>query len=239
MIKLTIDSSNFSKGLNQLQDSLNELVSPSVLTEIAKAAFTITGKRFALDLDRFSVSNPKKMHHVYEWGQIGRPEGRLFVIERLGVLYGDLIIGYKFLPSRLPVPIPLELQTPGKTGKFVSSRYIFRDKADIMENGSPVVINAKKVLTFLGSEGQVFVAPGTTVTINNPGGIESKNAFAEYMIEWYTKNPNAIMASSGLYEHITNSVATALSSNQLTTGQVKKVVQGITDRVSEGLVEII
>ena len=47
MIKLTIEDKVFLQQLNSRVNSVKELTSPSVMQEIAKAAFTITGSQFA------------------------------------------------------------------------------------------------------------------------------------------------------------------------------------------------
>lgn len=218
---------------------IKELTSPSVLTEIAKATFTITGNRFVTDLDNYARRNPKKMHHVYEWGGIGKPQSRLFVLERAAVLYGDLNVNTRFLPSKLPVPISPALLTPGPTGKVVSKRSIFADKATVMEKGTKVSFSAKKVLAFADGQGIAFIAKGTTININNPGGIQTKNAFATYMLDWYTKNGNVVMDGSGFYEKIQAETEAVLNANGTGATQVKQAVMRAAEAVSAGKVEII
>lgn len=232
MIKLTIEDKVFLQQLNSRVNSVKELTSPSVMQEVAKAAFTITGSQFAQAVDRYSVRNPKKMHHVYEWGQIGNPSARLFVIRREGILSGNLDIDVSFKMSKMPVPIPSALQTSNGMRK-VTSRNIFKDKANVMESGRSVTFIAKKVLTFLGDDGQVFVAPGTQITINNPGGIQTKNAFQTFMVEWYIQNAQAIMDSSGFYETIAQQAAKAVESGAGTLG-VRKAVASVSDKITTG-----
>jgi hypothetical protein len=228
MIKLTIHSSNLTERLLKVSNSIKELIAPTVLQEIAKVAFVVTGERFVLDVDKHAVQNPKKMHHVYEWGKIGSPEGRLFVIERLGILGGNLIVGYSFLPSKLPVPIPAELLSPGATGRTVTKQNIFRDKASVMEEGRMISYTTNKMLAFLGNNGLMFKRPGDRVEILNPGGLEVKNAFADYMIEWYTEHPNLIMQRSGLYEALANEAAIAITEGAGIAG-VRKVASNLSN----------
>lgn len=232
MIKLIIEDKVFLQQLNNRVNSVKELTSPSVMNEIAKAAFSITGSSFAQAVDRYSVRNPKRMHHVYEWGQIGNPSARLFVIKREGILGGNLSIDVSFKMSRAPVPIPTTIAESGKTRR-ITSRHIFRDKATVMESGRSVRFVAKKILTFLGDEGQVFVAPGTQITINNPGGIQTKNAFQTFMVDWYLQNAQQIMDSSGFYETIEQEAAKAIQSGQGIIG-VRKAVASATNKISIG-----
>jgi len=241
MIKLTInpkDLTNLMKEINLKVSGIEELTKPTVLQEIAKAAFTITGKRFISAVDNYSVLNPKRMHHVYEWGQIGKPNARLFVIERSRILGGNLAVSASFLPSRTSVPVPSSLQNPGRTGKSVSSRSVFRNKATVMEEGRSVTFHARKVLAFMGVDGPTFIAPGTVVHILHPGGINARNSFGNFMQEWYFKNADAIMQSSGLYEKIALDVSLALNKQKASISQVRSVVAAITDLASEGKVII-
>lgn len=207
--------------------AIKELARPSVLTEIAKAVFSITTERFVVAADNYARANPKKMHHVYEWGQIGLPSGRLFVMERQSVLNGMLVINTNFLPSRLPVPINPELLIPSRTGKVVSSRSIFAEKATVMEEGRSVSFVAKKILAFVGSDGMVFIKPGKQINILNPGGKGVKNAFAEFMLSWYLEHGTDIMNSSGLYERIANDVSIELSKNGSNINTVRRAVANI------------
>jgi hypothetical protein len=178
--------------------------------------------------------NPKKMHHIYEWNQIGNSSARLFVLSRSKVLGGNLEINIGFKPSRMPVPIPQNLLEPGKTGKFVTSRHIFRDKASVMESGKAVRFEAKRILTFMGSNGQVFLKPGTVVNILNPGGAGTKNALATYMLDWYQKNTESIMDSSGLYEKIVNDVSLALDKQNAGISDVRKAIINAVNQITAG-----
>ena len=225
MISLEVNTKQIVSELNGFVANIKQLTNPSVINELSKGIFSITGKRFVIAVDSYARSNPKKMHHVYEWGQIGQPEGRLFVIERSSIIDGSLIIGSKFLKSSLPVPINPLLLTPGNTGKTVTSRSIFSNKASVMEDGKSVSFVAKKILSFVGSEGLVFVSPNTQINILNPGGRGVKGAFAEFMLAWYTENGNTIMDNSGFYEKISNDVSIALNQKDANINTVKKAVK--------------
>lgn len=241
MIQLTINP----KQINNLFEELNlkllgikSLTTPSITEEIARAAFTITGQRFVKAVDTFAISNPKRMHHVYEWSQIGRPNARLFVLERQSILGGTLAINVSFLQSRVPVPIPPQLLTPGPTGKSVTSKTIFKDKANVMEKGKPVSFAAKKIITFLGINGQTFLQPGTVVNILNPGGVQVKNSFQRFMLEWYQNNSEAIMQSSGMYQKMINDVSNVLNASGAGAKEVRLAVKKIASIYSEDKVVI-
>jgi len=235
-VKLEIDTAQLVEDLDGFIGSVEELTSPKVLDQISRAVFSITSKRFMIDIDNYARLNPKKMHHIYEWGKIGNSSGRLFVLERSSILDGSLLISTNFLKSKMPVPINPQLLIPGKTGKAVSRRSVFANKAEVMEKGTPVSFNAKRVLAIFGNDGTAFIAKGTKINILHPGGIQTKNAFATYILEWYTKKGNAIMDSSGLYERIANDVSLALSSNNASAYEVQRAVTMIADQLDTGAI---
>lgn len=223
-LKLEIDTKQLVQGLDDLVIGIDQLVKPKALEQISRAVFSITGERFMVDIDNYSRANPKKMHHVYEWGKVGEPSGRLFVLERNSVLNGSLIINAKFLPSRMPVPINPELLQQGKNGKIVTRRSIFADKATVMEEGRSVSFTAKRILSFVGDSGLVFVKPGTQINILHPGGKGVNGAFSEFLLEWYTNNGYSAMDNSGFFEKISNNVSIALNQNNATINTVKRAV---------------
>lgn len=235
-VKLEINTAQLIEDLDGFVGNIEELANPKVLDQISRAVFSITSKRFMIDIDNYARLNPKKMHHIYEWGKIGNSTGRLFTLERSLILDGSLLISTNFLPSKLPVPINPQLLVPGKTGKAVSRRSIFSNKAKVMEKGTPVSFNAKRVLAILGNDGTAFIAKGTRINILHPGGIQTKNAFATYLLEWYTKKGGAIMDSSGLYERIANDVSLVLSSNNPKAYDVQRTVTMIADQLDTGAI---
>lgn len=224
MISLEINASNVATQLSNYLNNIKQITKPVVVDEISKAVFTITAERFVLSADKYARSNPKKMHHVYEWGEIGNPESRLFVLKRSYILEGKILIGTNFLPSKLPVPINPELLIPGSTGKVVTRKSIFKDKASVMESGQSVSFTAQRILSFVGDSGLVFIKPGTTINILNPGGVGTKNAFAEYLLSWYTDFAGESIDSSGLYEKLSNDITIALNGNSVNINTVKNAV---------------
>jgi hypothetical protein len=234
MIQLQIDTKLLVEELNNKLAGIKHMTAPTVLQEMGKGIFAITGERFVLATDNYSRRNPKKMHHVYEWGGVGQPSKRLFVIERASILGGNLIVNARFLPSKLPVPInPLMLSKSG-SNRSVSRRSIFKDKATVMEEGRRVSFTAKRVLAFMGNDGIAFVAPGTQINIEHPGGMQTNNAFANFMLEWYTKNGAAIMDASGFYEKVAQEVSLALNVKGAGIAQVRTAVARASNLVTGG-----
>jgi len=238
MIKLSISKKSIealNREINLKVKAIGYMTQPEFLNEVSKAVFVILGERFVLAVDRFSVTNPKRMHHIYEWNKVGFPSARLFVLNKAVLINGSMTIKAEFKPSKTPVPINPELLTPGSTGKLVSKKNIFRDKAQVMEEGRAVRYQAKKMLAFMGSDlGIKFIQPGTTVNINNPGGKFVKGSLATFMSAWYNKNAQTIIDSSGLYERIANETAIALSKNNGDISDVKAVTRQVVNSIVAG-----
>ena len=238
MIKLSISKASLD-ALNREIDlkvkAIGHMTQPEFLNEVSKAVFVILGERFVLAVDRFSVTNPKRMHHIYEWGKVGTPSGRLFVLNKAILVSGSMTISTEFKPSKTPVPINPELLSPGATGKVVSRKNVFRDKAKVMEEGRAVHYQAKKMLAFMGSDlGIKFIKPGTTVNINNPGGKFVKGSLATFMSAWYNKNAQTIIDSSGLYERIANETAIVLSKKNAGISDVRAVTRQVVNSIVAG-----
>lgn len=235
-VKLNVNAAQIGKDLSEWMGGIKELTSPTVLTQLSRAVFSLTGERFAIDVDNYARLNPKKMHHVYEWGKVGNKTKRLFVLERSIMINGNLVITTNFLPSKLPVPINKELLKPGSTGKVVSKKSIFANKAKVMEAGTPVSFTAKRVLSIVGNNGIAFIAPGTKINILHPGGLQTKNSFASYIIEWYTKNAGLIMDSSGLYQMIGDEVSKVMNSNNYGVSEVRLAVENVVEKFDKGVI---
>ena len=238
MIKLSIDQTELKKQINLKIEALGEMKKPFFLEEVAKAAFMILGEKFVLATDRYAVQNPKKMHHVYEWKGIGNPKARLFVIRRVSVLGGNLIIEPSFLSSKTPVPIDPELLIPGKSERHITKRNVFKNKASVMEKGLPLSYTASRMMAFAGRNGAMFIRPGERVNIKNPGGIATKNSFTSFMFEWYETHAELIMNSSGLYEKIANEASIILNENNKGPEAIRVMVSEIVNSIAGNTVEI-
>jgi hypothetical protein len=104
-------------------------------------------------IDAHARSNQQALHHVYEWYKTGSPEARLFNLTSAPTING-IVINSTFRQSKT-------LSKDSKT--------IFRNKAQIMEDGKPVEIVPKKGLLAFDIDGQTIFTR-KSVTVNNPGG---------------------------------------------------------------------
>jgi len=142
-------------------------------------------------IDASARSNPKALHHVYEWMQTGSPEARLYnlnyTVSNLGLSFKS-----KFTQSQ---SFSRNSNTP------------FYDKARIMEQGIPVKIAPVKsdVLVFEANGETVFTRK--EVTVENPGGTEVVGSFEravdEFMLGYFKQS---FIRASGLYDYISKPV---------------------------------
>lgn len=138
-------------------------------------------------IDSEARSNPKALHHIYEWYQTGSPNARLY--------------DFDYTVSNLG----LSFKSTFKQSTTVSngSSTPFYNKAKIMEDGIPVTISPKK------AEKLVFEIDGETIftdkeiTVGNPGGDLVAGSFeriADQFFNVYFKQ--SLLRSSGIYEYI-------------------------------------
>jgi hypothetical protein len=238
MIKLSISKKSVD-ALNREIDlkvkAIGSMKQQEFLNEISRAVFVILGERFVLAVDRFSVTNPKRMHHIYEWKKIGSPSARLFVLNKTISTSGYMSISATFKQSKTFVPVNPELLTPGSSGKVVTKKNVFKDKAQVMEDGRAVTYQAKRMLAFMGTDlGIKFIRPGTIVNIKNPGGKYTKGSLATFMAAWYNKNAQKITDESGLYERIANETSIALSKTGAGTADVKAITKQVVNSIVAG-----
>jgi hypothetical protein len=142
-------------------------------------------------IDASARSNPRAMHHIYEWMQTGSPEARLYdlnyTVSNLGLSFKS-----KFTQSQ---SFSRNSNTP------------FYDKARIMEQGIPVKIAPVKsdVLVFEANGETVFTRK--EVTVENPGGTEVVGSFEravdEFMLGYFKQS---FIRASGLYDYISKPV---------------------------------
>jgi hypothetical protein len=120
-------------------------------------------------IDALARTKPKSLHHVYEWKKTGNKTARLFKLNNISEQGLSFRINYQLLPSRSMVPAP-----KGKR------RHMFVNKAEVMEQGNPLVIRPKNAerLVFEYNGETVFMPKGAAVTVKRPGGSAARNQFS-------------------------------------------------------------
>ena len=151
---------------------------------------------FGLYIDAQARVNPQSLHHVYEWNKVGNSGSRLFklnVTERNGLSFK---LGSTFLMSKSPVP-----------NSFGKKKYIFKNKASVMESGMPVVITprASKRLVFETSTGVVYMPIGASVTVTRPGGGKATGRFQIAYARFFTGNLVNLSIKRSGFQQIFNS----------------------------------
>ena len=237
MIQLTVPKSNFETVSNLINNKVKQMeivVSPMSLTEISKAIFTITTKKFLKDLSIAALQDPKKYHHLYEWDEVGKENHKLFLLKRSSIKYGNLTIDIIPLKSTKPVPINSALAVPGVTGKRVTSKSIFKNKMEIMEENNPIHIITKKTIVFSpDGKNLVFVPAGRVVDIMNPGGIKTTHALRDFSRIWYDTKAPLVVQNSRLIQQIGNEVAKTINTQGSSPQMVYSKIKRITSNYSQ------
>ena len=237
MITLKTDKASllsFNQELDLKVGGIQELQSKAILEELANAVFTLTGKAFKKAMDLEAKANPKKYHHIYEWNKVGNSMSRLFFLYKQSSADGKLIIRPGFKQSKTKVPVDPVLLAPGKTGKVVAARHVFRDKASIMESGKPIIYRTTKNIP-IPQNGQLrFVAAGTIIKNYHPGGKEVKGSFEKFYNYWFSNKVNSVIESSGMLDKIDVEVARILSEKGAGSTQVKTAIINLLKQYSKG-----
>jgi len=142
-------------------------------------------------VDASARSNPKALHHIYEWYQTGSPNARLY--------------DFDYTVSNLGLSFKSSFKQSNTVAR--GSSVPFYNKAKIMEEGVPVKIYPKKsnVLAFQVDGETVFTSQ--EVTVDNPGGTEVAGSFEKIVDEFFgTYFKQSFLRSSGLYSYIKNPI---------------------------------
>lgn len=132
--------------------------------------FNQIDKDFGLFIDSQARTKPKSLHHVYEWNKTGQSSSRLYKLNKIESAGLSFKINYELKLSKTSVPTKNRKQT---------SRYVFANKASVMEKGMPIIIRPRSAerLVFEIDGEAVFMPKGKSVTVKSPGGRASTNQF--------------------------------------------------------------
>lgn len=182
---------------------VDKLINNKQFKEVFKnTIFNQIMKDFGNYIDAKARTNPKSLHHVYEWKKVGNASSRLFSLTMIDGSGLSFKIGYEFKDSRSFVPT--------QKGR---RKHVFKNKASIMEAGQPLVIsprNAKR-LVFESDGETVFLPIGRSVTIKSPGGKKSTNQFDLAYSQFFRGNlVNESVKRSGFQRIFSQASAKAL-----------------------------
>lgn len=185
MISIKVNTKGLTKDINNiLEYSLGFLEGAKAgKTQFLNNLGASTVEAMKDFVDSIARTSPETMHHVYEWGQTGSPQARLFDID------------YTISNLGLSLNSTFRQSTSVKSG----SNTPFYDKARIMESGIPVTIKPKasNVLVFQQNGDTVFSS--SPVQVSNPGGRNVvgayERAFDMFINQYFSQ---AFLNSSGI-----------------------------------------
>lgn len=191
MIKMSVNSKAFAKDMQNIMDySFGFLEGVNRGKSVFFRNLGIHVKELLEEfIDSNARVNPKSLHHVYEWYETGNKNSRLFEVK-----YTVSNVGLSFITN-------FKQSQTIKDG----SRTPFYNKAKIMEDGTPVVIEPRNsdVLVFEDVDGEVFVKG--PVYVDNPGGDAAVGAFEKTINTFFSRYfTQAFMRASGLSDYLEN-----------------------------------
>lgn len=193
MLSVRFDDGQFAKDMNNIVNYAVGFMEGAQAgkTQLFHALAAETIEILKQYIDSSARTDPRALHHVYEWYQTGSPQSRLYDI--------DYTVSKLGLSFRSTFSQSMSIKNGSKTP--------FYDKARIMEEGIPVTIRPTqaKVLAFEDDGRDVFTKK--PITIENPGGDtagEFEKVFDQFFIAYFTQ---AFLRSSGILELIQNPVA--------------------------------
>lgn len=192
MYSVKFDGKEAKKMLDNIVSYSNGFIKETKAKET-----TITGRlaqtsieAFYDYLDGLARTNPGMLHHVYEWGATGNPGARLVELK-------------KELSSSRGATITADFLTSSSVPEGGSEP--FYDKAEIMEEGIPVTIQAVEAQAmFFQIGGQEFFRTGPIV-VENPGGEATRGSFLRAFEEFYNVYFDQVyLRAIRFYDHFEN-----------------------------------
>jgi hypothetical protein len=181
-----------------------------------KTIFDQIEKDFGDYIDAQARVKPKSLHHVYEWNKTGQKDFRLFKVNKIDLDGLSFRVGYDFKLSKTSVP-----------SSNKKNKYIFANKAAVMEAGMPIIIRPKSAerLVFEMNGETVFMPKGTSVTVKSPGGRASSHQFQLSYGRYFGGNlVNNSIKSSNVHQLFGSKMTAALR----TPAGIKKVQYSFT-----------
>ena len=209
MIQLKIRNLDaLERELKNKVNGISAIASQQVMTEFSDAAYKISKRQFIRDLNRMAARNQKQFHHIYEWNMVGNNRGRLADITGTITSKG-IKISTVLKESKTFVPVDNVLAKPGKTGKRVQQRSVFRNKAELMERGGYVNIVTRRTLAFKSRTGEITFLPKGSVRVKMPAA--NRGQFERFARTWFSANFAGVIERSRVIKDMELAAAKALN----------------------------
>lgn len=164
------------------------------VSSLIKAAHEVAAGEFVSHMSTAAFTEAGKYDHMYEWNQVGDPNGKLWrhVLKGNGA---NRAAYFEFKASKKTVPVDPKLQSVG-----VKKIHVFVWKAMVLENGLPVKISPKlaKYLVFVSkkktrsaiSRGVGYQSNGIiyykgTIAIARAGNKRINGSFSNEWTQWW------------------------------------------------------
>lgn len=213
------------------------LKSNNHINDLVKNANAVVTGEFVLHMSREATSHPKKFQHMYEWGMVGDPHGRLWkhILRGRG---GMRQLTWDFKASQKIVPVSDNLRSVG-----VKQVHIFHWKAPVLELGLPVRISPKlaRFLVFeakqnarrSASSGVGFEVGGIvfhrgTISIDRQGSNQSWNAFTNEFTRWFTSGEPEIALRASISLISQKTIKTSILQKVASIASLKSKVKTFT-----------
>lgn len=157
------------------------------INELIKSADSILQNEFVIHMASEALRQPKKFSHMYDWGQLGDPNGKLWKTKLKGRGAKRMSV-FEFKASKKTVPVSQTLRNLG-----VKQNHVFYWKAPVLEYGLPVRIYPKlaQILVF-EYRGKVVFRRGM-VSIGRQGNTLSWNAFTNEYNDWFSNRSHEVL----------------------------------------------
>lgn len=233
MIRFNVNEERLNFQINELMSQLNNIPNKQNKANISRAIGSITAKEFVNSLNKTARSNPSQFHHLYEWKEVGKDSARLVTAKRS--ISGDNIhIDLSFKKSKKAVPVARALLTPGKTGKSVVRKSVFKNKAEFIENGRSANWTASRNVVFMSNGSMIFKRKGTVFNVSAPGGRAAKGGLQRYAKRWQNGMAASAVDKSRLFPKLEKDIAKTLSMSTSSSGEIRACIKKICDMYDAG-----
>lgn len=212
-MQMSADLTNMGEYMGVVGGMLKAMEDPRFQGDFVNHITTKVKRYFMTETIAVNMSGARDLSHVFEWGaQDGRgvATGKssdipLFRLTKSG-LRDTQLVGYEFLPSMKPVPLPSPEKYGFKPNKLnYMRRHVFQLKALVMETRSAVIIapvGSKKLFIPTTSNKRGYIMTSSPVRVN-PGGSQATGQFSEWWRVWFeTRAPKIVKAEAELTEQM-------------------------------------